>query len=283
MEVLIRSDGLALRGYLAEPALAASSSMALVLCHGFPAGPHGAADSGHTYPQLAERIAGIIGWRVLSFNFRGTGDSEGDFSLEGWMADLRAAIDHVSCLPGVSQAWLAGFNLGGALALCTAGEDERVSGVASLGAPADFEHWAEDPMALIRQCRELGVIRTAGFPGDSAAWARELAEVTPLSLVGKIPPRPLLLVHGADDDEVPAMEARALADAADGTVDLRILPGAGHRLRHDPRAVAVLLGWLERVRDRQVETRPVGAGSVGAASAGLGPEGAAPVGTRPAG
>ena len=29
-----------------------------------------------------------------------------------------------------------------------------------------------------------------------------------------------------------------------------LFTGAGHRLRHDPRAVAVLLGWLDRVRSR---------------------------------
>jgi putative redox protein len=29
---------------------------------------------------------------------------------------------------------------------------------------------------------------------------------------------------------------------------MRIIDGAGHRLRHDPRAVAVLLGWLDRQR-----------------------------------
>ncbi|MEA3018982.1 MAG: hypothetical protein QOI47_506, partial [Actinomycetota bacterium] len=28
--------------------------------------------------------------------------------------------------------------------------------------------------------------------------------------------------------------------------ELRIIQSAGHRLRHDPRAIAVLLGWLER-------------------------------------
>jgi putative redox protein len=29
--------------------------------------------------------------------------------------------------------------------------------------------------------------------------------------------------------------------------------GAGHRLRHDPRAVAVLIGWLDRQRALIVE------------------------------
>jgi len=68
----------------------------------------------------------------------------------------------------------------------------------------------------------------------------------PNGLVGKIPPRPLLLLHGSDDDVVPLMDARTLADAADGQVELRVISGAGHGLRHDPRAVAVLMGWMER-------------------------------------
>jgi hypothetical protein len=37
-----------------------------------------------------------------------------------------------------------------------------------------------------------------------------------------------------------------------GTAELCLLPGAGHRLRHDPRAIAILLGWLDRVRTEKV-------------------------------
>jgi putative redox protein len=65
--------------------------------------------------------------------------------------------------------------------------------------------------------------------------------------VAKIPPRPLLIVHGHDDEVVPLDAARALAEAAGDSADLRVVPGAGHRLRHDPRVVAILLGWLERM------------------------------------
>lgn len=219
----------------------------MVLCHGFPRGPLGGAESGHSYPQLADRLSSATGWAVLAFNFRGTGESEGDFSLAGWMDDLRSSIEYVSQLPGVDGYWLGGFDLGGALALCAAGEHETVAGAASFGAPADFEDWAADPASLLDRCRRLGLVRTPGFPADPKAWARELAELRPLALIGKIPPRPVLVVHGADDDEVSVMDARALADAADGRVELRMLPGAGHRLRHDPRAVAVLLGWMARV------------------------------------
>ncbi|HZD66562.1 MAG TPA: alpha/beta fold hydrolase [Acidimicrobiales bacterium] len=249
-DVAITSGGLRLQGQLCRPGREdeqVGALQALLLCHGFPAGPRGDAESGQTYAQLAERLAQEAGWAVLAVDFRGMGDSEGDFSLGGWMADLRAAIDYLVALPGLAGVWLAGFSAGGSLAICAAGEDERVSGAASLGAPADFGDWAADPTALADEARRLGLIRSPDFPPDPPSWARELRELRPLALAGKIPPRPLLIVHGADDDVVPPADARALVDAAQGQADLRMLAGAGHRLRHDPRAIAVLLGWLERL------------------------------------
>jgi len=247
--VVISSGGLALAGYLARPSASAAKGAGrygLVVCHGFPVDPLGAAAAAATYPQLAERLADDAGWVVLTFNFRGTGESEGDFSLGGWLADLRAAIDHLLDQSEVEAVWLCGFAAGGALSICAAGEDERVRGVATFAAPADFHDWASDPRRFLAQARAAGVIRTAGFPPDPDAWARELREVRPTSLIGKIPPRTLLIVHGANDDTVAMLDARALADAADGEVELRILASAGHRLRHDPRAIALLLGWLDR-------------------------------------
>ncbi|HET7487469.1 MAG TPA: alpha/beta fold hydrolase [Acidimicrobiales bacterium] len=249
MDIAIDSGGLQLSGHLALPAATSGGpGMArhgLVVCHGFPLGPGGAATSGRTYPQLAERLAADAGWAVLTFNFRGTGESEGDFSLGGWVADLRAAVDFLLGT-GVDGVWLAGFSTGGAVAICAAGEDERVGGVAAFSAPADFDAWAADPKHFLAEARHLGVVRQPSFPADFAAWAAELHDLRPIQLIGKIPPRPMLLVHGADDDVVSHMDARALADAADNQLELRILAGAGSRLRHDPRAIAVLLGWLDR-------------------------------------
>jgi fermentation-respiration switch protein FrsA (DUF1100 family) len=246
MQCEIQSSGLRLSGYLAEPpAPVATPTPGLILCHGFPAGPGGAATSGQTYPELAERLAADTGWVVLAFNFRGTGTSEGNFSLSGWLDDLHAAIDHLLGT-GVSGAWLLGSSTGGALAICQAGEDERVRGVATLSARADFDDWAADPDRLLEHARTIGVIRDRTFPPDPAAWGRELREIRPTALIGKIPPRPILLVHGAMDDTVPLEDARVLADAAGDAVELRVLAEAGHRLRHDPRAVALVIGWMER-------------------------------------
>jgi putative redox protein len=54
-------------------------------------------------------------------------------------------------------------------------------------------------------------------------------------------------MHGDEDERVPESDSRVLAEAH-GSAELNIIPGGGHRLRHDPRAIAILLGWLDRQR-----------------------------------
>ncbi len=53
------------------------------------------------------------------------------------------------------------------------------------------------------------------------------------------------MIHGDSDDLTPPADGRALV-AAHGSAEFRLINGAGHELRHDPRAVAVFLGWLSR-------------------------------------
>lgn len=245
MDVRFRSGDVILAGAIARPPGATVGRQALILCHGFPAVPGGAATAALTIEQLADRLAGSLGWLVFSFAFRGCGASEGNFSLEGWLADVRAAVDRVTAEPGVAGVWVAGFGTGGAIAICAAARDPRVLGVASLAAPAGFEDWASHPRRLLEFARETGVIRLPGFPGSFENWAAELREVRPLAAAEAIANRALLVVHGGEDNSVPVFDARLLADAH-GNADFRPIAGASHDLALDPRAVAVLMGWLDR-------------------------------------
>jgi putative redox protein len=244
VECVIESDGLRLAGSLVVPA-GGTAVPGMVLCHGFPTGPGGAATSAQSYPELAERLSAETGWAVLTINFRGTGRSGGNFSLGGWLADLRSATGWLLD-QGVTGVWLAGSSTGGALAIMLAADDPRIRGVATLAAPATFSGWAVHPRRFLDDARLVGAITDPDFPADPDAWARELSEFRPVDVIGRIPPRSVLLLHGTDDDTVPVQDARELAAAAGETAELRLLAGAGHRLRHDPRAVALLLGWMER-------------------------------------
>jgi uncharacterized protein len=223
-----------------------ASSM-ILLCHELPRGPGGATDAGRGYPALADRLAETCACRVVAGMLRGAGGSKGDFSAGGWLDDL-ATIADAEAGPAGSM-WLVGFGLGAAVALRTATRDERVCGIASVAGPADLAAWVANRAAVLTRCRRSGVISTPSFPPDVDAWAAELTALAPLDAAAHLGDRPLLVMHGADDAEVPAAAARALADAAfQGPVDLRIVAGAGHWLRADPRVVATLVGWIERHR-----------------------------------
>ena len=252
--IRISSNGASLNGHLAQPRGPLRPRPALVLCHGFPLVGGAAAYAEATLPALAERIAASNGWVVATFAFRGCGESTGDFSLGGWLDDVAGAVNHVAALPAVDGVWLAGFGTGGALALCAAAPDPRVRGVATLAAPADFDDWAAHPRRLLEFAREVGVIRTAGFPRDLDSWAGELRQVRPMGCAEALRDRALIVVHGSDDGSVPVLDARVLADGH-GAADLRIISGASHDLRLDPRAIAVLIGWLDRQWNRWQATQ----------------------------
>ncbi len=239
------SGSLTLGSYLAVPPGPAISQPGVILCHGFPIGPLDARQSALTFPQLLDRIASELGWVGLTFTFRGCGTSEGDFSMQGWVDDLRAAIDHMEKEANPNGIWLIGTNTGGALALCVAADDPRVKGCALLGPRADFDDWAAQPRRFLEHAREIGAIRRPGFPSSFDEWSRELRRFRPIDAARRFAPRPLLVMHGEDDESVPVADSRVLAEAH-GSAETRIIAGAGHRLRHDPRAVAVLFGWLDR-------------------------------------
>lgn len=216
----------------------------VLLCHDLPRPRGSAVDVGLTFPALADRLTRESGCRVVTAALRGAGESEGDFSPLGWLEDLTFLAD--SEIPETEPRLVVGFGFGGVLALHLAARDERIVGVACLGTPADLVSLVPDPAELLAHGRRTGVITTPGFPASADAWAKELSLLHPAEDAALLKGRPLLLVHGAEDPDVPVAQARALAEAATGPSELHVVLGAGHWLRADPRAIAVLVGWLER-------------------------------------
>jgi putative redox protein len=218
----------------------------VVLCHDLPRPEGAAADVALTYPALADRLTRESGWRVVTAALRGAGESAGDFSPLGWLDDLTFLAE--TEVPETSPRLVIGFGFGGALALHLAAPDERVAGVACLGTPATLTPLGADPAAFAQRCLRSGVIRTPGYPASAETWAKELSVLQPLADAALLMGRPLLVVHGSDDPDVPVSDSRSLAEAATGPSELRVVLGAGHWLRADPRVIAILVGWLERFR-----------------------------------
>lgn len=252
-----QSGGLSLAAHLARP-LGQSPSAGtetvsdrrlpgVVIIHGFPSGPDGGANSVTTFPELALRVANEMGWVAMVPYLRGMPGSEGYFSLDGWRDDVVAAAADLRRLSAVGPVWAVGFGSGAALSICAAALDAEISGVGALAGPADWSDWAANPRRLLLHARDAGLLSTDEAPDDFDKWSSPLREISAERSVTNLSPRDLLLVHGADDEVVPSLDARVIA-AAHGAADLRIISGAGHHLRHDPRAIALLLGWLDSQR-----------------------------------
>ena len=84
-----------------------------IICHGMPAGPQqpegnlSATSVGDLeYPALAEWCA-WEGFATVIFNFRGTGQSGGNFHHLGWARDLDAVVTWILGRPEVDPTCIA--------------------------------------------------------------------------------------------------------------------------------------------------------------------------------
>lgn len=252
---VLRVEGLDLMGTLYLPA-GAGQRHGLIVSHGIPAGPPEPGDPG--YPALAQRFCGQ-GFLTAIFNFRGCGRSGGDFEIRGWTRDLAAVADHLWGRPELDHGRLTlmGFSAGAAVSVYLGATDERVTSVIACSCPSAFEGFREEAATrqFLARARQVGIIREEGYPSSVEEWMAGFQEVAPLRWVAGIAPRPLLLLHGSEDDVVPVKQAWELYRAAGDPKELRIIRGAGHRLRQKEEAVSSALEWLER----QGAFRPKGA------------------------
>jgi len=220
----------------------------LLVVPGFPTDTGGGANSFRTFPDLADRIAADTRMITLAFAFRGLAGSAGHFSLDGWREDIRTALGYLRTVEGLDESiWIMGFGTGGALAVDAAAEDGNIAGLVTVAAPADLQDWASRPRELLSHARRCGAISDNDFPSDFGSWAKELQGISTVRSAERLVDlgTRLLVLHGSNDDAVPPLDARAIADAR-GDCELRLIEGARHHLRHDPRAIAIALGFIDR-------------------------------------
>jgi alpha/beta superfamily hydrolase len=243
--VRLEVDGLELAGELHVPS-GHKVHPALCICHGIPTAPPDPTDKG--YALLAQRFC-QAGFITLIFNFRGTGKSEGNLDILGWTRDLHGALDFLCGLEATDKAriCLLGFSGGAAVSVYTAARDPRASTVVTCACPADFRslRQGERPVEAIQRFRQIGAIREEDFPPSIEEWERGFETVAPIHWVDKISPRPLLLVHGDADELIPLEHARRLYQKAKEPKELKIIPGARHKMRLDKATMDFVLDWLK--------------------------------------
>jgi pimeloyl-ACP methyl ester carboxylesterase len=217
----------------------------VILCHGIPAEPYRPGD--RSYQELCHYFA-KSGFNAIFFRFRGAGESTGDFDFSGWVSDLEGVIGWAFetglTLPGSLS--IVGSSAGGAVATHVVAGEPRVSRLVLLASPADMSMLARPDYSgpFLQHLRTLGLIRTPGFPTDASAWSESFKRIIPVKSIGRISPRPVLIVQGELDKVVSLEQAEQLYTAAAQPKELRIIKGAGHRLRMEQAVMDGVIEWL---------------------------------------
>ncbi len=216
-------DGLTLRGWFIPTARRSDPKGTIVFCHGY---------GGDCSPDLVYApLFHQAGFNLLFFDCRGHGASDGDFTSLVYFerGDLLAALDFLRSR-GLGRVGLMGFSMGGAVALATAPHSPMVVGVISDSAFAELRSIVQQaapsrgvPKFLAPRVGWLVVLLA------SLRLRANLFSADPIHWVDKIAPRPVLIMHGADDAAIPVSEAQRLFRAARHPKELWIVPHATHR------------------------------------------------------
>lgn len=109
----------------------------------------------HGLPGSSDQIHGLAmslanaGFLVLTFDFRGFRQSEGEFSLSGEIEDAKAAVAHLLESVWSRKDWVGvfGASFGGAIAICSAAQDKRIKSICVRAPVYDTERFADSNLA----------------------------------------------------------------------------------------------------------------------------------------
>jgi pimeloyl-ACP methyl ester carboxylesterase len=196
---------------------------AYLVGHGFT----GSADRG-SVRRICRRLT-QLGRVVLAIDFRGHGRSQGRSTLgHAEVHDLAAGVaflrDH-----GVRTLAVIGWSMGGSIALRYAGLGGDADAIVSISSPGYWFERGTSPMRLVHWAVETRI----GHVATRMATRTRLGELwdevpeSPVEVVGRIAPTPLLIVHGEQDAFFPRRHAEVLSAAAPHA-DLWLEADMGH-------------------------------------------------------
>jgi uncharacterized protein len=226
------------------------------------------------------------GYITMRFDFRGCGESEGEYGrlicLEQ-VSDTSNALSYLQSRDDVDPDRIGalGSSFGAAVAVYTGGVDERVAAVISSGGWGDGErkfrnqHVGEEKWSKFENLLETN--RKAVEAGEKSPmfsrWdivpipehlrgnlapdshmefpgdtAQSMMDFVADNVVGDISPRPLLLLHSSKDSVTPTEQSVEMFKRAGQPTDLHLSAETDHFMfaEDNVRVISILKDWLDK-------------------------------------
>ena len=215
---LTATDGMRLHTWLFHSPNAVASVIVL----------HGHGGNKHTVLPLAQML--YPRYNVLLLDHRGHGDSDGGRTTIGYeeRLDVHAAVDYLM-EHGMGPVGIFGMSMGGATAILAAAEEPRIAAIVA-DSPYARLRWAVQQVARLRGYPSFitPAIAFLGCFATALHLRHRMQSFDPVEVIQQLAPRPLLLMHGVEDDIVPVASAHALFKRASHPKELWLQHGMKH-------------------------------------------------------
>jgi uncharacterized protein len=218
------------------PASSPSATTALV-CHGL----------GASKASMWTILSGLheAGINVLTIDLRAHASSGGQMSSFGaneWK-DVIGAVDYLKMhRPADAERVVAiGASLGAAAIIRAASTDDRIDAVATLGTFDSLPALAQD-LSSQHMVFPLNLLtRYLALPLASLHVGQNLFDVRPGNDIDRIWPRPVLIIHGGNDEIIPFEHGKRLYDRAYEPREKRFTGGTHNGVLDDPAVVEAII------------------------------------------
>ncbi|MEA1959991.1 MAG: alpha/beta fold hydrolase [Bacillota bacterium] len=218
----------------------------LVVCHGF----RGGKENGGRIFTFAQKL-NEIGIVVFAADFGGSGQSDGkfkDITLSRQAEDLQSMIDYLDeaiYIPII----LLGRSFGGSTVLAGGSGDERVKGFILWSTPMHLENTfraiMQDEYVKLQNGQTVHIQDLAGEFQLEPAFIHDFAKHNIIGYLNDIANRPVLIIHG-QEDEVVAVENAIYASDLLPQSDFHLVQGADHHfLEKTAEREQLTLNWLK--------------------------------------
>jgi len=224
-----------------------SSNRGIVLGHCFTCTRH---------TSILRRIAKDLsnaGFFVLRFDFSGNGQSQGEFTESNYskqVTEMQTAADVIAS-HGAAWIGMAGHSMGGLISFLTTAQNENVKAVCTVGSRITgmkvTGFLSRTQREILEKTGEVTFTSRGRFLKITDEFFTD-ADRFDLPHILQSFDKPLLMVHGDQDEIIPVREAYKAREMSNGGVRLEVISGADHMFsrEEDRQAVSQLVvDWFK--------------------------------------